>query len=69
MKRSKKSKRSKTKYIYTIEKKKNLVNVLVKKKSVCRSDPNCIVTKRSCRKKRNLKKTGLFYGPTLSNIG
>lgn len=68
MKRSKKRKRSKTKYIYD-RKEKKLGQCVGKKKSVCRSDPNCIVTKRSCRKKRNLKKTSLFYGPTLSNIG
>ena len=36
-----------------------------KKKKVCRSDPNCTVTKSGCRKRRSIVQK--YYGPTLPN--
>lgn len=69
-KRSKRrSKRSKSKPRYRYDKKeKKLGECTGKKRIVCMSDPNCNTTLRGCRRKKNLKYTGLFYGPILSNI-
>jgi hypothetical protein len=59
--------RYRSRYRYD-NKEKKIGECIGKKRIVCMSDPNCNTTLRGCRRKKNLKKIGLFYGPTLSNI-
>ena len=62
---SKKTKRSK-RYKYNRQS-SELGKCVGKKKNVCASDPNCVVTKSGCRRKPNLSESGTFFGPTLPN--
>lgn len=61
------SKKRSHKYKYT-RTPKSLSECVGKKKQVCKSDPNCIVTKVGCRKRKGMRgSVQKYFGPTLPN--